>query len=53
LRIIEVITPKVKPSKVNKLKKAACGVDRTMERTTSEVKANNIASVLITLDAIP
>ena len=53
LRVVEVIVNKVKLLQVNKMKESAVRVDSTKETTITEVKANHVACVLITVNTIP
>ena len=48
-----MIVFEVKSLKVNKAQEAAVGVDRTIEEATTEVEADHMTSVVITLHAIP
>ena len=51
--MIEVVEGEIKLLKVNKLEEAAAGVDRTIKRTVTEVKADHMTRVFITLNTIP
>jgi hypothetical protein len=53
LRIIEVITGKVQPLKVNKTEEGAVGVDRAVETTATKIKPNHMTRLFVTLDSIP
>ena len=50
--MIEVVR-KIKLLKVNKLEEAATGVDKTIKKTVTEVKADHMTRVFITFDTIP
>ena len=52
LRVFKMIVSKIKPFKMNKMEKAAGGVNRTVETATIEVQANHMARE-ITLYPIP
>ena len=51
--MIEVVDGEIKLLKVNKLEEAATGVDRTIKRTVTELKADHMTRVFITLYTIP
>ena len=53
LRIIEVIISEIEHLKVNKMEKLVARVDRTIETTATEVKANHMTCTSITMDTIP
>lgn len=53
LRVVEVIIGEVKPLQVNKPKKTAARAQRTIEAAVVEIKANDMARFLITLNSIP
>ena len=53
LRIVEVVIGKIKPLKVNKPEKGAIGVDRTIEKTATQIKSNHMTSNVVTLDSVP
>jgi hypothetical protein len=53
LREVKVIAGKVKTLKVNKVKKATAGIDRTVETVVTEVEANYMTCGLIALHPIP
>jgi hypothetical protein len=53
MRAVKVILGKVKALEVNKAKKAAVGVNRTLQTAVTEVEANYMTSVLIALYPIP
>ena len=48
-----MIISKVEASQLRKPKKAAGGVDRTVQTTAIEIKRRHITSVLIAFNAIP
>ena len=51
--MIEVVDGEIKLLKVNKLEEAATGVDRTIKKTVTEVKADHMTRVFITFNTIP
>ena len=53
MRVFKMIVSKIKPLKMNKMEKAAGGVNRTIEAATIEVQANHMAREVITLYPIP
>ena len=52
MRVVRIIVSQIKPLKMNKMEKAAGGVNRTIEAATIEVQANHMARE-ITLYPIP
>jgi hypothetical protein len=52
LRVIEVVKCKIKPLKLKKVEKAGVRVDRTIETAATEIKADHMTYVLITLNPI-